>query len=118
MMLLSYDLGQNFSGIPSITVNGNKYDTVKIYCAELLNTDGTANQKATGSPSYFTYILKGGAEESWQPRFTYTGFRYMQVQCIPKDSGKALPVVKNIEGLHIRNAAPTIGSFTSSNRVV
>ncbi len=112
-----YDLEQNFSGIPSVTVSGGKDDTVKIYCAELLNTDGTANQKATGSPSYFTYILKGGSDESWQPRFTYTGFRYMQVQCIPKDSGKALPVIKNIEGLHIRNAAPTIGSFTSSNEL-
>lgn len=112
-----YDLGQNFSGIPSITVNGNRYDTIKIYCAELLNADGTANQKATGSPSYFTYILKGDAEESWQPQFSYTGFRYMQVQCIPKDSGNALPIVKHIEGLHIRNAAPTIGSFTSSNEL-
>jgi hypothetical protein len=110
-----YDLGQNFSGIPSLTVSGNKGDTIKIYCAELLNADGTPNQKATGSPSYFTYILKGSIDENWQPRFTYTGFRYMQVQCIPKESGKSLPVVKGIEGLHIRNAAPTIGSFTSSN---
>jgi alpha-L-rhamnosidase len=110
-----YDLGQNFSGIPSINVRGSKGDTVKIFCAELLNADGTANQKATGSPSYFTYILKGEAEESWQPRFTYTGFRYMQVYCIPKDSGKTLPVVNNIEGLHIRNAASTAGSFSSSN---
>ncbi len=112
-----YDLGQNFSGIPSINVRGSKGDTVKIFCAELLNADCTANQKATGSPSYFAYILKGGADESWQPRFTYTGFRYMQVQCIPKDNGKSLPVVKGIEGLHIRNAAPTIGSFTSSNEL-
>jgi alpha-L-rhamnosidase len=112
-----YDVGQNFSGIPSITVNGNKGDTVRIYCAELLNADGTANQKATGSPSYFTYILKGSADEIWQPRFTYTGFRYMQAHCIPKDSNSALPAVKKMEGLHIRNAAPTIGSFTSSNEL-
>ncbi len=80
-----YDLGQNFSGIPAITVNGNKGDTIKIFCAELINADGTANQKATGSPSYFTYILKGKKDESWQPRFTYTGFRYMEVQCIPNE---------------------------------
>ncbi|MGB3007576.1 MAG: family 78 glycoside hydrolase catalytic domain [Chitinophagaceae bacterium] len=126
-----YDLGQNFSGIPSLSVSGNKYDTIKIYCGELLNADGSINQKATGSPSYFTYILNGSegnndspfpqdtaqGDRGWQPRFTYTGFRYMQVHCIPKDSGNALPVVKNIEGLHIRNAAPTIGSFTSSNEL-
>ena len=112
-----YDLGQNFSGIPSITVNGNKGDTIKIFCAELLNADGTANQKATGSPSYFTYILKGIDEESWQPRFSYTGFRYMQVHCISKDSLTTAPVVKNIEGLHIRNAAKAIGEFSSSNEL-
>jgi len=110
-----YDLGQNFSGIPAITVNGKNGDTIKIFCAELINQDGTANQKATGSPSYFTYILKGGKDESWQPRFSYTGFRFMQVHCIPKDSLMPAPVVKSIEGLHIRNAANKIGSFTSSN---
>jgi alpha-L-rhamnosidase len=115
--LTVYDLGQNFSGIPSISISGNKGDTVKIYCAELLNADGTANQKATGSPSYFTYILKGIKREEWSPRFTYTGFRYMQVHCIPKDSGNVLPLVLNIEGLHIRNAAPTSGSFTSSDEL-
>ncbi|HEU5165549.1 MAG TPA: family 78 glycoside hydrolase catalytic domain, partial [Chitinophagaceae bacterium] len=91
-----YDLGQNFSGIPAITVTGNNGDTVKIFCAELVNADGTANQKATGSPSFFTYILKGGKEESWQPRFSYTGFRYMEVHCIPKDSLRPAPVVMKI----------------------
>lgn len=110
-----YDLGQNFSGIPAITVNGSKGDTIKIFCAELINADGTANQRATGSPSYFTYILKGGVDESWQPRFAYTGFRYMQVQCIANRNTGSLPVVKNIEGLHIRNAASAIGYFASSN---
>lgn len=119
-----YDLGQNFSGIPAIIASGNKYDTVKIYCGELLNTDGSINQKATGSPSYFTYVLNGNegptlrdGGEHWQPQFTYTGFRYMQVHCIAKDSMQPPPLVKNIEGLHIRNAAPTIGSFTSSNEL-
>ena len=113
----TYDLGQNFSGIPSITVTGNMGDTVRIFCAELLNADGTANQRATGSPSYFTYILEGVGEESWQPRFSYTGFRYMQVHCIPKDSLKTPPQVKDIKGLHIRNAAKEAGSFVSSNEL-
>ncbi len=112
-----YDAGQNFSGIPSITVNGRKGDSIKICCAELLNADGTVNQKATGSPSYFTYILKGSETESWQPQFTYTGFRYIQIECIAKDSMLDLPVVKNVQGLHIRNAAPTISSFISSNEL-
>lgn len=110
-----YDLGQNFSGIPSITVKGNKGDTVKLICGELINEDGTANQKATGSPSYFTYILKGDGNESWHPLFTYTGFRYVEVHCIPKENHQPLPQVLKLEGLHIRNAADTVGSFSCSN---
>lgn len=109
------DFGQNFSGIPAITVSGKKGDTVRLYAAELLNADNTANQKATGSPSYFTYILKGNGTETWHPLFSYTGMRYAEVHCIPRDSGGARPVVTAIEGLHIRNAAAEQGSFSCSN---
>ena len=110
-----YDLGQNFSGIPSVTVSGNKYDTIKLYCGELINTDGTINQKATGSPSFFTYILKGNEAESWQPQFSYTGFRYIQVHCIANDSSKKIPVVKNIEGLHVSSIYNKNGTFVCNN---
>ena len=65
--------------------------------------------------NYFTYILNGTGEESWQPQFSYTGFRYMEVHCIAKENGSSLPEVKHIEGLHIRNAMESIGSFVSSN---
>lgn len=112
-----YDLGQNFSGIPAIKVKGNSGDTVRIIPAELLNDDGTANQRATGSPAYFTYVLNGKDDESWQPRFSYYGFRYLEVHCIPKEANGLPPNVINVEGLHVRNAASTIGSFESSNNL-
>jgi alpha-L-rhamnosidase len=110
-----YDLGQNFSGIPSITVSGNAYDTVRIVPAELLNDNGTANQKGSGGPSYFTYILKGNGVETWQPRFSYYGFRYLQVSCIGK--GNKSPQIVNVEGLHMRNATESAGSFSCSNEL-
>ena len=110
-----YDLAQNFSGIPSITVKGNKGDTVRITPAELINEDGSANQRGSGGPSFFSYILKGERTEIWQPKFSYYGFRYLQVQCIAKDSLQIQPEVLNVEGLHVRNAAPTVGEFNSSN---
>ena len=112
-----YDLGQNFSGIPSIAFSGNEGDTVRITPAELLNDDSSANQGGSGGPSIFTYILKGKETESWQPRFTYYGFRYLQVQCIPKDSLHKTPEVVQIEGVHIRNAATTVGHFSCSNEL-
>jgi hypothetical protein len=112
-----YDLSQNFSGIPSITVNGNRGDTVVITPAELVKEDGSANQAGSGGASFFTYILGGGGNESWQPRFSYYGFRYLQVKCIARDSLQPLPVVLHISGLHIRNSAAAAGSFTSSNEL-
>jgi len=63
-----YDMGQNMSGIPKISVAGNAGDTIRITPAELVKEDGTANQRATGSPSYYQYILKGSGEEKWQQK--------------------------------------------------
>lgn len=113
-----YDLGQNFSGIPSISVSGKKGDTVKLYTAELINEDGSANQKGTGGPHYYTYILKGEGIEQWQPKFTFYGFRYIEVRgAVPENASNPskLPVIKGLQGLHVRNAAETIGKFTNSN---
>jgi hypothetical protein len=115
-----YDLGQNASGIPEITVRGNKGDTVRIVPAELLNEDGTVNQHATGSPHYDDYILKGGASETWHPRFTYYGFRYVQIEraALPTASNiHRLPELLSVKGLHIRNDAKTVGTFECSNEL-
>ncbi|MEP7142060.1 MAG: family 78 glycoside hydrolase catalytic domain [Ferruginibacter sp.] len=114
-----YDMGQNASGIPQITVKGKKGDTIKIVTAELINEDGTANQKATGSPSYYQYILKGGGPETWQPRFTYYGFRYIQIANAsgPGVNNAGPNVVTRVTALHTRNSAVTAGSFSCSNEL-
>jgi alpha-L-rhamnosidase len=118
--MIIYDLGQNASGIPEITVKGNKGDTVRIVPAELLNENGTVNQRATGSPHYDEYILKGGPAETWHPRFTYYGFRYVQIEraALPSASNlHHLPTILSVKGLHIRNDAKMVGTFECSNEL-
>ncbi|MFC5283559.1 family 78 glycoside hydrolase catalytic domain [Pedobacter alpinus] len=110
----AYDLGQNFSGIISITVKGSAGDTIRVYPAELINTDFTANQKSSGKPYYFQYILKGNVVEEWQPRFSYYGFRYLEVQNLAINSGNQAQIIE-LKGLHTRNSAAKTGSFTCSN---
>jgi alpha-L-rhamnosidase len=113
-----YDLGQNASGIIELKVKGRKGDTVRITPTELLKADGSANQRASGGPVYFTYILKGEGTETWRPRFTYYGFRYLQVKgATPngKENKTNKPVIIDLTGLHIRNAAKQIGAFETSN---
>lgn len=115
-----YDLGQNFSGIPFITVSGKKGDTLCIVPSELINKDGSPNQEASGGPCYYKYILKGTGKESWHPQFSYYGFRYMQVQGAigeGENNPDRLPVIENIVGLHTRNSAAIAGNFTSSSRL-
>ncbi len=115
-----YDIGQNLSGIPQITVNGKAGDTIRITPAELLKEDGTANQKATGSASYYLYILKGSGEEIWQPRFSYYGFRYVQVDILPNKKNETATTstkVTAVTALHTRNSAATTGWFNCSNEL-
>jgi predicted GH43/DUF377 family glycosyl hydrolase len=113
-----YDLGQNASGIAALQVKGAEGAVVRITPAELLNADSTANQKATGKPYYWEYTLRGGGTETWQPRFSYYGFRYLQVEgAVPEGAANpgGLPVIGFIEGLHTRNAMEKAGKFSCSN---
>lgn len=113
-----YDLGQNASGIPSITVRGAKGDTIRITPAEIVDKNGLISQRGSGGPSYFTYILKGKGDETWQPRFSYYGFRYLEITGGTPQGKKNplnLPVIKRIQGLHTRNSAETVGTFSCSD---
>ncbi|MCX6262715.1 MAG: family 78 glycoside hydrolase catalytic domain, partial [Bacteroidia bacterium] len=112
-----YDFGQNASGIVELKVIGKKGQQIKLIPAELITKDNLANQTASGDPSYFTYTLKGDGVESWMPRFTYYGFRYVQVEgAIPDSckSGSNVPRLVDLKLLHTRNSSPATGSFNCS----
>ncbi len=75
-----YDLGQNFAGWPQITVSGTAGANVRLTCGELLDAAGLVSQVSSGGPNYFTYTLAGSGRKTWSPRFSYYGFRYVQVE--------------------------------------
>src|SRR5690606_31093185 len=108
-----YDFGQNASGIVHIKMKGHQGDTVRIYPAELLNEEGRANQKHSGSPYYYQYVFAQDGEVSWRPRFTYYGFRYAEVRLMPARNQKI--TIDEITAEHIRNGAHQVGSFHSSD---
>ncbi|OON67536.1 alpha-L-rhamnosidase [Hymenobacter sp. CRA2] len=116
-----YDFGQNASGIIELRVQGRAGDTVRIAPAELRRADGTVNQKNSGSPYYFTYVLRGTGVETWRPRFSYYGFRYAQLEgAVPAGEAnpKNRPVVQALTMLHTRNAAAAAGTFSCSNELL
>lgn len=115
-----YDFGQNASGIIKLNISGNAGQEVKLIPGELLGDDSLVTQRATGEPFFFHYTLKGEEEEIWIPKFTYYGFRYVEVQgAVPKkqlNPGK-LPVINKLQFLHTRNSSPVAGSFRCSDNL-
>ena len=113
-----YDMGQNASAIPQVTVSGKRGAAVVLSTAELLSDSGFVYQSPVGEPVFFTYRLSGNDSETWHPQFTYHGFRYIQIKgAVPAGEAnpEGLPVIHNLMSLHVRNAAATAGTFTCSS---
>lgn len=116
-----YDLGQNFSGIPEITVRGPRGSSVTMNTCELFDREVDSIRVHAGyrGETRFTYTLRGDdSPEIWHPQFTYHGFRYVLVKgAVPfgEDNPDGLPEILSLKGLHIRNSAPQTGSFTCSS---
>jgi alpha-L-rhamnosidase len=112
-----YDLGQNFSGIVRIKLKSDQKGEIILRPGELLNPDSTVNQSASGSPYYFKYIADGRGSATWQPQFSYYGFRYVQVEgAVPsgKENLSGEPEIEYLCGIHTCNSAPEAGRFSCS----
>ena len=109
-----FDLGQNFSGWIRLKAAGNAGDKVVMHFGEMLKADGTvytANLRSARATD--TYILKGLSEEVWEPRFTFHGFRYVQISGL-----RYRPTKDTVVGVVIHSDAPTAASFECSNPLV
>jgi alpha-L-rhamnosidase len=112
-----YDLGQNFAGWPEIAVMGCAGATVKLIPAELLDKDGLAWQRSSGSPQWFSYTLRGVGVETWHPRFSYYGFRYVQVEVSAAPDGGSVRVV-SLRGKEVHSSSEQVGEFASSDEML
>jgi alpha-L-rhamnosidase len=109
-----YDMGQNLVGWCRLRVNGPKGTQVTLRHAETLEPDGSlyiANLR--GAKATDAYTLKGGGPEVYEPRFTYHGFRYVEVTGFPGE-----PTVGALEGRVVHDDMDRAGEFTSSNELL
>jgi alpha-L-rhamnosidase len=105
------DFGQNLVGLVQLKVRGKSGDKVTISHAEVLDKAGnfyTENLRAAKQQN--TYVLNGGAEETYEPHFTFQGFRYIKVDGFP---GELRP--ENITAVALYSDMPLTGSFATSN---
>ena len=107
----TFDLGQNMVGVVRLKVRAPAGTTVTLRHAEMLNPNGTIyTDNLRGAPSIDTYICKGEGEETWQPRFTFHGFRYVELTGLtgpPPDDA--------VTGIVIGSDTPRAGTWTCSN---
>ncbi len=109
-----YDLGQNFSGWAELHVHGPRGTEVHLRFAELLYDDGTINRENLGlAKSRDIYILRGEGEETFHPRFTYHGFRYVEVTGFP-----GTPSLDSLRGRVVHTAVESTGSFMASKPIL
>ena len=111
--VLVYDLGQNFAGWPAITVTGPAGASVKLIPGELLNKDGTVSQSSSGEPQWYAFTLKGVGNEEWRPRFSYYGFRYVQVEGVATNGVAQNKQAKLImlRGEAVHTSSQSVGSL-------
>lgn len=111
----TYDVGQNLSGRPTLKLIGEPGASVTLKTGELLDANGRVTQKNTGSPVTFTYTAHNARTASWSPRFSLTGFRYIEATCKPAPGSDARPTIRTIGADWIYSAAAVTGTFRCSH---
>jgi len=124
-----FDMGQNFAGVARLKVSGPAGTKVQLRYGELIHDDGTLNWSTTiachiSEDSYVqhrpgmpknalqsdTYILKGEGKEVFNSRFTFHGFRYVEVTGYP-----GTPTLDDLEGLRLNTDIKQCGEFSCSS---
>lgn len=131
-----FDLGRNFAGWVNLKLAAPAGTRIRLRYGELLHKDGTLNpmtsvagqikgQRKTkegqaeniggpGAPPIAwqsdTYIARGTGTESYTPRFTFHGFR-----CVELRGLSSKPARDMITGLRLNADVERVGSFTCSN---
>lgn len=106
-----FDLGQNMAGWCRLTPRGPAGATITLRHAEVLNPDGTiytANLRSAAQTDRYT--MRGGDGEVFEPRFTYHGFRYVEVTGLPQK-----PAIDDLVGCVFCSSAPEAGRFECSS---
>ena len=109
-----YDMGRNMAGFCRLRVKGPAGTAVKLRYAETLRPDGTIyTENLRTARVTDTYILKGEGTETYRPRFTYHGFRYVEVTGFPGRPGPGV-----LEGNVVYDAIRNTGSFQCSHDLI
>lgn len=111
------DMGQNMVGNLRVRTDAfQRGDTITLRFGETLNADSTLytdNLRGAGFTDKYIADDKSVSGKTWQPTFTYHGFRFVEISGL-----RGIPSVDDFRGLVIYDEMPVTGHFETSNKVV
>jgi len=106
-----FDAGTNLAGYCRLKVNVPEGQQLTLRFSETLRDDGSVNQdNLYAARCADVYIARGSGEEIWEPRFTYHGFRYVQLEGLVGE-----PAADTVTVCRVRNDLADRGMFTCSD---
>jgi len=109
-----FDLGQNMVGWARLKGSAPAGTTVVLRFAEVLNPDGsiyTTNLRGARATDHYTF--KGEGEEIWEPKFTFHGFRYVELSGYPGEVSR-----DTITGIVVHSDMVQTGDFSTSDALL
>ena len=108
------DFGQNLVGWVQFKLKAKAGDTLKLFHAEVLDQKGNFYTKNLRSAKQeITYIFKGDSVETYEPHFTFQGFRYLKI------AGYTGPIDStNVAAYAVYSDLDQTGKFTTSNPLI
>jgi len=104
------DLGQNVAGFVRLRLDAEPGREVVLRHAERLSPDRTIYvENLRGARATDRYVCRGGGPETWEPRFTFHGFQYVEVRGL----GRA-PRPDEVTGLAVTSDVPFVGTLETS----
>jgi alpha-L-rhamnosidase len=110
-----FDLGQNIAGWARLHVQGPRGTHVRLRFAEILAPDSVNITQVNLRSAKATdrYVLSGRGAETFEPHFTYHGFRYIEVTGYPGP-----PSLDDVIGVVVHTALPETGTFVTSDSLL
>ncbi len=110
--VLRLDFKQNFAGFITFTATGEEGAEITLRHAEVLNDDGTLYYDNLRSVKATDKVILSGGQDTFDPKFTFHGFRYAEITV----QGKA--EIRDIAGVALTQEIPYTGKFRCSDEII
>ena len=108
-----FDMGQNMVGWVRLTLREPQGQKIVVRHGEMLDEKGRLYTENLDSASQTDTIICDGKEHIYEPRFTYHGFRFVEVTGFTEK-----PSLNKLKGIHIASASPLVGKFHCSDSML